>query len=93
MLAARTALIRMQGERQVKNLKDLVAQGKLSPSLYQQADEVGLWANSVGHEELPVDSPEPADVDQLLEYARVVLNAVYVEPARLVALREKRKAV
>jgi hypothetical protein len=65
LLAARTALIRMQREQKIAQIKDLVDAGKITGLVWAQADEVRMWANATGHDEEP---PVPAseDVDQLL---------------------------
>jgi len=90
LLVCKTALIAMQRQQEVSNLKELKDKGIISKGLYKQADEVRLWANMVGHE----DSPEAVtkeDCEQLLTYLEALLNAVYVEPKRLAKLAQKRE--
>lgn len=89
LLAARTTIVRMQRDLHVASLKELRENGRITEVLYRQADEVRLWANAFGHEDVP-DMVEPADVDQLLTYLDILLDAVYVQPARLAALQAKR---
>lgn len=91
VMAARTAIIRMQRDQKCSSLKELVERGTLSRFLAYQADEVRLWGNFVGHEDEGADSPSREDTDQLLQYLGLVLDHVYVEPVRLIALRDKRK--
>ncbi len=89
LLVCRTVLIAVQRERGVTNLKELREKGLISDSLYRQADEVRLWANMFGHEDVPVDIAAE-DCEQLLAYIEALLNAVYVEPKRLSNLAQKR---
>jgi hypothetical protein len=73
-----------------KGLSDLRDKGTISQKLFDQADEVRLWANVAKHElfDQPVSRE---DAEELLGYLEAVLDAVYVQPARLTALKQKRK--
>lgn len=90
LLVCRTALIAMQREQRVSNLKELKDKGAISEGLYKQADEVRLWANMIGHEDVP-EAVTKEDSEQLLTYLEALLNAVYVEPKRLAKLAQKRE--
>ncbi len=90
LLVCRTALIAVLRDNSVTNLKELNEKGAISTLLYQQSDEVRLWANMFGHEDVPASIP-PDDCEQLLAYLGALLNTVYVEPKRLAELAEKRK--
>jgi len=90
LLVCRTALIAMQRQQGVSNLKELKDNGAISEGLYKQADEVRLWANMIGHEDIPEDITKE-DCEQLLTYLEALLNAVYVEPKRLAKLAQKRE--
>jgi hypothetical protein len=85
LLMCRTTLIALQREQKVSSLGDLKDKGTISDRLFRQADQVRLWANMVGHEDIPKDS------EQLLAYVEVLLDDVYVKPARLAALSQKRE--
>ncbi len=91
LLVCRTVLVAIQRERSVSNLKGLLDQGLISATLYSQADEVRLWANLLGHEDVPGDVSQE-DCQQLVAYIEALLNALYVEPAKLARLKEKRKS-
>ena len=88
LLVCKTALIHMQREQGVSNLKELKDKGIISNMLYGQADQVRLWANMIGHEEMP-ETISKEDTEQLLVYLETLLNNVYVEPKRLSALSGK----
>jgi len=90
LLVCKTALIAMQREQGVSNLKELKGKGAISEGLYKQADEVRLWANMIGHEDIP-EAVTKEDCEQLLTYLEALLNAVYVEPKRLAKLAQKRE--
>jgi len=93
LLMCRTVVIALQRQQNVSNLKELMGKGTISKTLYEKADEVRLWGNIVGHEDIMPDSVIREDSEQLLTYLESVLNAVYVEPARFEALKLKRKQV
>jgi len=88
LLVCRTALIDIQREQDVSNLKELVDKGIISNMLYGQADQVRLWANMIGHEELP-ETISKEDTEQLLDYLGMLLDTVYVQPKRLSDLSQK----
>lgn len=90
LLVCRTALIAVQRNKGVANLKELREKGLISNTLYEQANEVRLWANMVGHEDIP-DKVVEDDCEQLLAYMEALLYAIYVEPKRLADLSQKRK--
>jgi len=90
LLVCRTALIAVQRNTGVTSLKELKEKGLISNILYEQADEVRLWANMVGHEDIP-DKVVKNDCEQLLAYMEALLHAIYVEPKRLADLSQKRK--
>jgi hypothetical protein len=88
LLVCRTALIAMQREQGVSNLKELMGKGAISNILYKQADQVRLWGNMVGHEDIP-EAITKEDCEQLLTYLETLLDAVYVQPIRLSTLTQK----
>jgi len=62
-------------------LSELSDKGIISNMLYQQSDEVRLWANVVGHEDFDPDALTPTACE----------DAVYVQPTRLTELRKLRE--
>lgn len=90
LLVCRTALIDIQREQDVSNLKELRDKGIISNTLYVQADQVRLWANMIGHEEVP-ETISKEDAEQLLAYLGMLLDTVYVQPKQLSDLSQKRE--
>lgn len=90
LLVCKTVLIALQREQNVSSLDELKENGIISPRLYDQSDEIRLWANMIGHEDIRQDITKE-DCDELLAYLEALLNAVYVEPKRLSSLTQKRK--
>ena len=80
----------MQRDQKCTKLNDLAEQGRISKLLAGQANELRLWANVMGHEDVSPDVPSTEDVEQLLRNVDMLLDAVYVQPARLTALQAKR---
>ena len=93
ILICKTALIDMQREQGVSNLKGLMDKGSISQTLYRQADQVRLWGNLIGHNSVPLDVAAKEDVEQLLEYLRMLLDTIYVQPKHLSNLTEKLEEV
>ncbi len=89
LLAARTALVRMQRQQKTSKLDDLIAKGVITPVLAGQAHEVRLWANATGHEDV-ASEPSAEDVEQLLAYMDLLFETIYVHPEKLAALKKKR---
>ncbi|MGA7871013.1 MAG: DUF4145 domain-containing protein [Candidatus Binatus sp.] len=89
LLAARTALVRMQRQQKISKIDDLIEQGVITPVLAGQAHEVRLWANATGHEDLTTD-PSGDDVEHLIAYIDLLFETIYVHPERLAALKKKR---
>lgn len=94
-MMCRTALVRLQRHQGVgkEGLKALYEQGKISLRLYQMADEVREWANAVGHEDIPAEGISQQDCEELLTYMDNLLNELYIAPAKLKQLTDKRKDV
>ena len=91
LMLCRTALIALQRNRNVSQLVDLKDKGVISETLYKQADEVRLWANVVGHENINPEMVNKEDTEQLIIYVESLLDAMYVQPNRLAVLTNKRK--
>jgi len=84
---AMEAVWRMQ---KASGLNELKEKGIISERLFAQATEIRLWAGIAKHEAIyEVVSRE--DAEQLLVYMEDILDAVYVQPARLAALSQKRE--
>lgn len=91
LMLCRTALINLQRQQNVSNLFELKSNGIISEMLYKQADEIRLWANMLGHDDVSLDNIDRNDTEQLLLYMEALLDAVYVQPARHAAIQDKRK--
>jgi hypothetical protein len=91
ILLCRVALIALQRQQGVSSLKELKEKGAISELLYRQADEVRLWANVLGHDDIDPAIIEKEDVEELITYLEALMDAVYSQPARLGLLTEKRK--
>ena len=90
LLMCRTTIERLQRDRKVSGLKELMEKGEISSMLYGQADEVRYWANMVAHDDFDQKALAPEALVELIAYIEALLNAVYVEPARLAALKSAR---
>jgi hypothetical protein len=77
-------------DKNVAGLNELLEEGHISKALFNRATQIRLWAGLTKHK--PIAEPVTReDADQLAGYLRAILEHVYVEPAKLDALEEKRK--
>lgn len=91
LLTCGSALEASWRQQQVSGLQDLKDKGIISPSLYNQANEVRLWGNAVRHDQPMPQVVTGDDAEQLLTYLDAILNAIYIEPKRLAASAQKRQ--
>ena len=83
LMAARTALVRLQRDKQVKNLKELVDQQVITPSFYKGVDQLRLWAAIAGHDDIDTSTFGAQEVEDILDCLATVLETVYTVPARV----------
>lgn len=76
--------------KKVAGLNQLKDDGVISSALFDRATEIRLWAGITKHKPL-TESVSKEDAEQLLSYLEMILNAVYVEPKRFDAFKQKRK--
>jgi hypothetical protein len=86
----RTTVIRLLRECKVPSLKELFESGRISRLLYGQADEVRLWANTLGHDDFDSEALTAEICQELTDYIESLLDAIYVQPAKLAAHKKKR---
>ena len=83
LMAARTALIRFQRDKQVKDFKELVEKQLITPAIYGGVDQLRLWAAVAGHEDIDIDTFDPQEVEDILNYLATALEAAYTHQARV----------
>lgn len=66
-----------------EGLKVLKQKGVISQKLYSQADEVRLWGNMVAHKDFDQKTLGPQTCEELVVYIDSLLDAVYVQDAKL----------
>ena len=83
LMAARTALIRFQRDKQVNNFKGLVEKQIITPAIYGGVDQLRLWAAVAGHDDIEIDTFDPQEVEDILDYLATALEAAYTHQARV----------
>ena len=83
LMAGRTVLFRLLRDQKSTSFKDLVDRHVLTPALYGGADQLRLWADIIGHEDISVENFKAEEVGDVLEYLGIVLEAVYVLQAKV----------
>ncbi|MBI2918957.1 MAG: DUF4145 domain-containing protein [Chloroflexi bacterium] len=91
LMMCRTTLERMERDKGASSLRDLRDRGLISPSLFDQADEARRWSNMVGHDPVPLEDLKAEDCEELVEYVEALLDALYVQPAKLAKHRKTRE--
>jgi len=85
-----TVLEALWQQQNASGLNDLEGKGIISSRLFDQATEIRLWAGIVKHK-LIHELVTKEETEELLTYLEEILHDVYVRPARLAALAEKRE--
>ena len=83
LMAARTALIRFQRDKEASNFKELVDRQIITPAIYGGVDQLRLWADVAGHDDISVDAFEAQEVEDILDYLGIALEAAYTHQARV----------
>lgn len=86
------ALESLWRHQNASGLNDLKAKEVISSRLFDRATEIRLWAGLVKHEFIH-EMVTKEETEELLTYLEEILHDVYVQPARLAALTEKRKQI
>ncbi len=83
LMAARTVLIRFLRDKQATSFKHLVEKQLITPAIYGGVDQLRLWADVAGHEDIDVDTFDSQEVEDILDYLATALEAVYTHQARV----------
>jgi hypothetical protein len=73
-----------------KKIAALEEQQLISPLVREQADEIRYFGNDMAHGDfaLPVDA---ADAREVLDFLDVFIDAIYQQPAKLLAMKQSRE--
>ena len=82
-MAGRIALERFLGDKQAKNYKDLMEKQIITPAIYAAVDQLRLWANISGHDDIDVDTFDDKEVEDILDYLGTALEQAYTHQARV----------
>ena len=83
LMAARTALIRFLRDKKASNFKQLVEKQIITPAIYGGVDQLRLWADVAGHDDIDVDAFDAKEVEDILDYLSIALEAAYTHQARV----------
>lgn len=83
LMAGRIALERFLGDKQAKNYKDLMEKQIITPAIYAAVDQLRLWANISGHDDIDVDTFDGKEVEDILDYLGTALEQAYTHQARV----------
>ena len=68
----------------------MLENGVVSKALFDRATEIRLWAGVTKHKPI-AESVSKEDAEHLLGYLRAILDHIFVEPAKLDVLKQKRE--
>ena len=83
LMAARTVLVRFLRDKGAESFKELVEKQIITPAVYGGVDQLRMWANITGHEDLETGAFEPSEVKDILDYLGTALEAAYTHQARV----------
>ena len=83
LMAARVSLERFLRDKQASNFKELVERQVITPAIYGGVDQLRLWATVAGHDDINVDTFDDQEVEDILNYLGVALEAAYTHQARV----------
>ena len=80
------------GDHLVHQIDDLAKQGKITAALQEMAHTVRLIGNVGAHpDEDGLEDVGPDDASDFIEFSREFYDHVYVMPAKLLKMKERRK--
>ncbi len=77
LMAARTTLLRFLRDKDAANFKQLVERQIITPAIYGGVDQLRLWAAIAGHDDIDVDTFDPQEVEDILDYLGTALESAY----------------
>ena len=91
LMAMRTMGERLLRDRCTGSFSELASKGVITQALYGIIDQNRLWANTFGHEAISTNQIDLAQISELFEFVRTVLETIYTHPlaAKRLARRTK----
>ncbi len=83
LMAGRIALERFLGDKQAKSYKELAEKQIITPAIFAAVDQLRLWANISGHDDIDVDTFDAKEVEDILDYLGTALEQAYTHQARV----------
>ena len=83
LMAARTTLVRFLRDKKASNFKELVERQIITPAIYGAVDQLRLWADVVGHEDIDTDALDAKEVEDILDYLATALEQAYTHQVRV----------
>ena len=80
LMAMRAMGERLLRDRDVKTFSELAGKGVITPAQYGVLDQNRLWANVFGHEDLSTNNIDLAQIGELFEFVRTILETTYTQP-------------
>jgi len=93
IMSVRTAVERLQRHEKVSSLSALWEAKKLPESLFDTANEPRLWGHAIAHDDFDPNTVTDEHVKDLLMFVDVLLEMLYIIPAKLGRAREARKSL
>ena len=80
LMAMRAMGDRLLRERRVKKFSQLACKGLITPAHYGVLDQNRLWANVFGHKDIETDRLDLAQIAELFQFVRTILETIYTQP-------------
>ena len=82
-MAGRIALERFLDDKQAKSYKELAEKQIITSAIFAAVDQLRLWANISGHDDIDVDTFDAKEVEDILDYLGMALEQAYTHQARV----------
>ena len=90
VMSIRTVIERIQRRENVGRLSELWETRRLPEPLFDTANEPRLWGHVVAHDDFDPEAVTDEHVRDLLDFTDILLEMLYVAPARLERAKESR---
>ena len=80
LMAMRSMGDRLLRDGDAKTFSQLAGKGVITPAQYGVLDQNRLWANVFGHEDIRTDRIDLAQIAELFQFVRTILETIYTQP-------------
>lgn len=80
LMALRAMGIRLLRDTGVETFRQLANKGIITQAQYDLLNQNRLWANVIGHEDMPTDKFNLGQITRLFQFVQTILETIYTQP-------------